>query len=170
MPVTLSEEEALADRIKKVLFVCTANVCRSPMAEAIFGSLAEERGLVFETESAGVAALEDARIDPKAGVALDELGIYAEGHRARSVSEEILRDADLVLVMSPWHVEELRRLSGSLPKEVHVLPDYVTGVSGSGGVPDPRGRTMAAYRASARQLLEYIERLLDRLEQRTGTP
>lgn len=45
--------------MKKVLFVCTANVCRSPMAAAIFNALAEDRDLPFRAESTGVAALED---------------------------------------------------------------------------------------------------------------
>lgn len=133
------------------------------MAKAIFDALAEDRGLVFETESAGVAALEDAWMDAKAIAALEEIGIYAEGHRARPVNEETLRSADLVLVMSPRHVEELHRLFGGLPREVHVLPDYATGISGSGGVPDPRGHAMVAYRASARQIFECVEGVLDRL-------
>ena len=56
---------------KKVLFVCTANVCRSPMAEAIFNALAEERGLLWRAESAGVAALVDEDITPNARAALE---------------------------------------------------------------------------------------------------
>jgi protein-tyrosine phosphatase len=65
--------------LKKVLFVCTANICRSPMAEAIFNALAEDRGLEFRAESAGVAALRDEPMAPNASAALEEIGVYAGG-------------------------------------------------------------------------------------------
>jgi len=151
--------------LKKILFICRANVCRSPMGQTMFDALAEDRGLVFETGSAGVAALDGSSIDPKASAALGEIGFYPKAHRARQVTAPLLEDADLVLAMSPRHIAELHRLSGSLPREVHLLSEYATGIPGLGGVPDPHGHAMFAYRASARQLYEYIERVLDRLEQ-----
>lgn len=151
--------------MKKVLFVCRANVCRSPMAEAMFNALAEDRELGFRAISAGVRALVDEPITPNASAALEEVGIYAEGHRARQVSEKVLEEADLVLAMSLRQVAELRRVFGD-SFEVHILPKYVGGVSGEEGVPDPYGSTMTAHRASARQLLEYVNLLLDRLERR----
>ncbi len=94
--------------MKKVLFICTANICRSPMAEAIFNALAEDRGLDFRAESAGVAALKGKPIAPNASAALEEIGVYAGGHSARQVSAEMLEEADLVLTMTPRHVAELR--------------------------------------------------------------
>ena len=80
----MSEGRATENYTRQILFVCTANVCRSPMAEAIFNALAEERGLAWRAESAGVAALVDEDITPNARAALDEVGIYANEHRARS--------------------------------------------------------------------------------------
>src|SRR5215212_11146019 len=100
----MSEGEAVENHTGQILFVCTANVCRSPMAEAIFNALAGERGLLWRAESAGVAALVDEDITPNARAALDEVGIYANEHRARQVEEEILEEADLVLAMGPPHV------------------------------------------------------------------
>jgi protein-tyrosine phosphatase len=62
----VTEGETAENQIKQILLVCTANVCRSPMAEAIFNALAEERGLAWRAESAGVAALEGEDITPNA--------------------------------------------------------------------------------------------------------
>ncbi len=149
--------------MKKILFVCTANICRSPMAEAMFNVFAEDRGLGFRAQSAGVAALRDELMAPSASAALEELGVYAEGHSARQVNAEMLEEADLVLAMTPRHVAELRRVFGD-SFEIHTLMSYVKGVSSDEGVPDPYGSTMTAYRASARQLLECVDVLLDRLE------
>src|SRR5918911_3965055 len=86
------ETRAGLANMKTILFVCTANICRSPMAEAIFNALAEERGLAWRAQSAGVAALIDENIAPHARTALEEVGIYAETHHARQVSEEMLEE------------------------------------------------------------------------------
>jgi protein-tyrosine-phosphatase len=151
--------------VKKILFVCTAGVCRSPMAAAIFDALAQDRGLPFRAESAGVTALEGNPTAPNALLALEEVGIYPQDHRARQVSGPMLKEADLVLVMSPRHVAALNRNFGSLlDDKLHTLPEYASGVPSEEGIPDPYGHTITAYRASVRQLLEYVERVVERLE------
>ncbi len=96
--------------MKTVLFVCTANICRSPMAEAIFNALAEDGDLPFRAESAGTEALEGRTIDPKAVAAMEEAGIYPGPHGARRVSEEIVEGFDLVLTMTPKHTARVCRL------------------------------------------------------------
>jgi protein-tyrosine phosphatase len=69
--------------VKKVLFVCTANTCRSPMAQAIFDTLTEDEGLPFRAESAGTEALEGTAMAENAVAALEEAGIYPGLHSAR---------------------------------------------------------------------------------------
>ena len=160
----MTEGRAPEDHKKQILFVCTANICRSPMAAAMFNALAEERGFAYRAENAGVAALVDEDMAPNARAALDEVGIYAEDHRARRVSEEMLEGADLVLTMGPPHVAALRRLLGDLKGKVYTLPQYALGASVEEGIPDPYGHTMTAYRASVRQLLGCVEGLMERLE------
>ncbi len=135
------------------------------MAAAIFDALAEDRELPFRAESAGVAALEGNPMAPKALLALGEVGIYPQDHRARQVSETMLEEADLVLAMSPRHVAALHQNFGSLlDDKLYTLPEYSSGVPSEEGIPDPYGHTITAYRASVRQLLEHIEGLVKRLE------
>src|SRR5918993_2825350 len=158
------EGKTTENHTRQILFVCTANVCRSPMAEAIFNALAEERGLAWRAESAGVAALVDEDITPNARAALDEVGIYTGEHRARQVGEEMLGEADLVLGMGPRHVTTLRRRFRDLSERVYALPQYALGAPPEEGIPDPYGQTMHTFRASVRQLLEHTEGLVGRLE------
>ena len=160
----MTKGETARNQTKQILFVCTANVCRSPMAEAIFNALAEERGLAWRAASAGVAALVGEDITPNARAALEEVGIYAGEHRARQVGEEMLGEADLVLAMAPRHVATLRRRFGGLSGRVYTLPGYALGAPPEEGIPDPFGQTMIAFRASVRQILEYTEGLVGRLE------
>ena len=145
--------------MKKVLFVCTANICRSPMAQAIFDTLAEDKGLPFRAESAGTAALEGSPIVPNAMAALEEMGIYHGFHSARRVSEEMVGEAEVVLAMTPQHAATLRGLGSNPAGGIHVLPEYAMGVRGE-GIPDPYGLTMAAYRSTLRQIYEHIERVV----------
>lgn len=157
--------------MKKLLFVCTANVCRSPIAAALFNALAEDRGLPFRAESAGIAALEGKPMASGAREALEEIGVHHDGHRARQTSEGMLREADLVLTMGARHTAELLRHFGPSEK-VYALQEYATGAA-NGEISDPYGYNKLAYRASVRQFSEYVERLLDRLEQeeaRQGSP
>jgi protein-tyrosine phosphatase len=148
--------------LKKVLFVCTANICRSPMAQAIFDALAEDNGLPFRSESAGTAALEGRPIAPNAMAALEEVGIYPGSHRARRVSGAMVGAAEVVLAMTPQHASTLRRLGTNTAGGIHVLSEYAMGV-GDEGIPDPYGLTLAAYRSALRQLYEHIELVVRRL-------
>jgi protein-tyrosine phosphatase len=153
------------DGTKRVLFVCTANVCRSPMAEAIFNALAEDAGMPHAASSAGVAALKGEPMTPHARAALEEVGVYADGHRARQADGAMLEGADLVLAMTPRHVEKLLGLSAASSGKIHTLPGYVGGgLAAEEGIPDPYGHSMAAYRASVRQIFGYVDLLVARLK------
>lgn len=148
---------------KTVLFVCTANVCRSPMAETVFDALAGEDNLPYRARSAGVSALVGNPIDPKALSALKEIGLSADGHRARQVDGKMIEAADLVLAMTPRHADALRRLSEPSAAKVHTFLEYATGAPDFGGVPDPHGQTMTSYRASLRQLQHHLNLIAAKL-------
>jgi protein arginine phosphatase len=148
--------------LAKVLFVCTANICRSPMAQAIFDALAEDAGLSFRAESAGTAALDGRTIAPNAIAALEEVGIYPVPHRARRASAAMVGKAELVLAMTPGHAATLSRLHPESAARIYTLPEYAMGVKDQ-GISDPYGLTMSAYRSTVRQLYEHVERVMGRL-------
>jgi protein-tyrosine-phosphatase len=107
---------------------------------------------------------------PNAVAALQEIGIYPGDHQARQVDGTMVERASLVLAMGPRHVAELRRLFGELPGNVHTLPGYAVGAPAEEEIHDPYGRTMIAYRASVRQLLGYVQPLLERLAREGNVP
>ena len=160
----MSEGGARGGHPRNVLFVCRANVCRSPIAEAILDARAQDGRLPLRAASAGVAALAGEEMAPNSRAALEEVGIHSGGHRARQVGEAMLGEADLVLAMSPRQVAALRQRFGAPPERIYTLPEYALGTSPEEGIPDPYGLTMAAYRNTLRQLYEYVEHVVDRLE------
>lgn len=147
----------------RVLFVCTANICRSPMAEAIFNALASDARLPYEARSAGVAALVGEPIAPHAKTVLEEAGIPTGGHRARQVERAMLEEADLVLAMTPQHVAALHRLAGGSMKKIRALPGYARDAPDAEGIPDPYGMPISSYRASVREIHECIDRVVRKL-------
>jgi protein-tyrosine phosphatase len=141
------------------------------MAEAIFNVLAEERGLAIRAESAGVRALVDEPLTPKARTALEEIGVYAGVRRARQVNRAMVEEANLTLAMSARHVAHLRGVfSDPPPRAVHVLPQYASGSLDQQGIPDPYGGTMTAFRATVRQIFGCVDLLASRLEDKEGLP
>jgi protein-tyrosine-phosphatase len=122
------------ERVKKVLFVCTANTCRSPMAQAIFDTLAEDEGFRFRAESAGAEALEGTVMAEYAVAAPEEAGIYP-GSTAHGSERSYGRGGRVVLAVDPRQSVALHVLEGDSPLGMHTLPEYTTGVARE-GIPD----------------------------------
>lgn len=142
--------------MKKILFVCTGNICRSAMAEYIFNDLAKKSGLDFRAESAGIYAMRGYPIDAFAKRYLDGLGIDAEGHTASQVNFSWVGDYSLVLVMAKEHLYAFPKA-----ENVHLLTEYV----GEGGeVKDPWGWDMSVFENCGNQIYHLIEKLIEKLK------
>jgi len=92
--------------MKRVLFVCTGNTCRSPMAEGLFRLLAEEKRLDAEVRSAGVAAVDGMQISTNAAVILRDKGA-APAVTSRELTGNLIHWSDLILTMTMSHKKEL---------------------------------------------------------------
>jgi protein-tyrosine phosphatase len=145
--------------VKSLLFVCAGNICRSPIAEALFRSLVASRPALANLEigSAGTIALENnAATEEAVAAARQEFGVDLASHRARHVQG---LDADLILTMDGTVTREVRRLRPA--GRVELLGEY----AGTGEiVRDPYGCSPDVYRSCARQLQRLLSAAADRLE------
>lgn len=145
---------------RRLLFVCTGNICRSLMAERLALKLAADRGLPLEARSAGVAA--ESYFTPPAEVAaaLRPCGCTPEGHRPQLAGRDLLRWADVVLVMTRRQRELLLDQFPEFTGKVHLLRSFA-GLDDQ-DVADPIGKPQAVYDACRDRLLESLEALFSR--------
>ena len=146
----------------KLLFVCTGNTCRSPMAEAVARKMASERGLTdVEVGSAGTSAWDGAPASDGALLVGMERSLDLSGHRARQLTRELVAEHDLIFAMGPHHLERIEALGGV--GKAHLLTGYASRGSSERAISDPIGAELEVYRATADELEREIRRVFDRM-------
>jgi len=139
--------------MKKVMFICTGNTCRSPMAECIFKFLLRKRGLDgIYCESAGTEAYPGDPAQRNSIIAASEYGADISDHRSRRFHPLMAEDTDLFVCMSARHILVLKEMGGVEEEKILLL---------DGGVPDPYGGTLDQYRAAAAQIANALLVLID---------
>ena len=159
---------------RTILFVCTGNTCRSAMAEGIFRKMLKERtedGSKFNILSAGISALPGMNPTPEAIKVMFEQGIDISQHHAQELREELIKKADLILVMANDHKEYIYKEFPFAQNKTFLLKEFTLNNKtesnqnneGNYEIIDPIGRKIEFYRIVARELKENLEKLLDRI-------
>ncbi len=151
-----------------ILVVCTANICRSPMAEALLKHLVAQREDAdqWNVSSAGTWARPGLPASMNSQLAMEEIGLDIQDHQSKPVSEELISQCDLVLTMEGQHKEGLCIKFPAFCDRIYMLSEMVGRIE---DVPDPIGGELADYRATARLLERYLAKGLDRIVELAST-
>src|SRR5436189_797269 len=147
--------------IENVLFVCTGNICRSPLAASLLERALQERGIEVTVASAGTGAWDGAPASEGAYLVGLERGLDLSGHRARLLTRELVEQADLILTMARHHRARVDELGGE--GRVFVLGEYAGREGNEAEVSDPFGGDLDVYRDTCVELEALLQTAVERI-------
>ncbi len=135
--------------LKKVLFVCTGNTCRSPLAAAIFKSLAPAG---YAVDSCGTDVYRSMPASSGSVKAAKKFGVSLKHHRSKQVSDQLVTEADIIYCMTSGHAAILRSDYPDFTSKIRIVP--------GGEVRDPFGGSDSVYTQCAKQIYSAVKQIV----------
>lgn len=148
--------------MKRILLVCTGNICRSPLAAALLERALQGRAAEgVAVASAGTGAWDGAPVSEGAYLVGLERGLDLSAHRARLLTRELVDESDLILTMARHHRARVHELGGE--GHVFVLGEYAGREGDEAEVSDPFGGDLEVYRDTCAELEALIDTAVERI-------
>ena len=155
--------------MRNVLFVCTGNTCRSPMAEAWLKVLCARDGLDWTVRSAGLDAYAGDEASIQAQTVIRAAGGDLSRHAARRFTAYLAAEADLILAMTGSHLQRIRALVPEAAGKSFLLMHF-SKIRPDSDVPDPFGSSAETYGQCFSVMREAIENLKNSLVEDNNQP
>lgn len=154
--------------IKRIIFVCTGNTCRSPMAEYILRNMIENSEQMekdnWEILSAGVSAIKGVKASDKTEQVMNELDLDLSGHLSRKIETIDLKKSDIIITMSRKHSRILILDHPDLADNIFTLKEFAENQDGK-DIEDPFGLSLEVYRDTRDEIKLELEKILQKLKE-----
>lgn len=140
----------------KIVFLCTGNTCRSPMAEGFFRQLGGEEKTKLQAASAGLFTADGLPVSENAVVAAAELGADIRAHRSQMLTAALAEEARYLVCMTRAHYDRVLEMFPQVEDKLFTLS--------STDISDPFGGNLDTYRQCARQLYQAVASVIERLK------
>lgn len=147
---------------KVIVFLCTGDTCRGPMAQGYMKKKLEEKGIThIEVRTAGVMTVSGLVPTPEARQVMEKEGIDIMKHRSAPLTRELVKRSDVVLGMTPFHVQFAKRLDDEAKDRTYLLKEFAKSDMKNYQVTDPMGATLEVYKRVYREIKLAVDRLME---------
>lgn len=149
----------------KIIFVCTGNICRSPMAQYYAQSVINKRANSedYYIESAGINAYQGEGSTQNAIDAMKQYGIDLSKHKANTLENSLIEEADYIIGMTELHKNILMQIYPKLKNRIFTLREVAGNDMYSKDIEDPWGYNLDVYINIAKQIVENVDKFLEKI-------
>ena len=152
--------------MKKIMFVCTGNICRSAMAHGYMQKKINDNydNNNYLISSCGTYAITGDKSTNNAILAMKEYDVDLNNHRATNINDIDIENYDLVLCMTTTHKRTVQELYPKLKDKIYTLKEYVNNNIEYKDIDDPWGLNLEVYKSCAKEIVENVDKLIKKLE------
>ena len=151
--------------MKKIMFVCSGNICRSPMAHYYMEKKLKELNLQEEifVDSCGTHALDGESATLNAIEAIAAYNVNLEGFKAKNIANTKIYEYDLILCLTKKHKELILRFFKELEGKVYTLKEYADENTKYIDIDDPWGLSLEVYKECAKEIVENVDKIINKI-------
>lgn len=149
----------------KIMFVCTGNICRSPMAHHYMQKRVKDLKIEdnFLISSCGVYASTGEKATQNAIFVMKEYNVDMENHRATNIADTNIEDYDYIITLTTRHKEQIRYFYPKLGDNIFTLREFVDDKEIYKNIDDPWGLNITVYKDCALEIVEKVDKLIEKL-------